>query len=215
MTIDLQHWCADTSDPREYLHKPWRDSGWLYATNGHLALRIKDNGDDTIPARDKHPDVGAMFRKYMDDRACEFLVMPPIPEPEKCSHCGGTGFVHAVKCPDCTDGEFTHGDYEYACKNCAGSTAGGGWVDSSADDPKAQRVACDHCDFHGYPLLRNGATQMGNALYATVYLWALSQLPQCRICPGDPARVNFDAPREVPAIFIFDGGQALLMPRKE
>lgn len=213
--LDLQRFCADENDPREYLQKPWRDGGWVYATNGHLVLRIPDNGAPDTPERtDKHPAVPAMFRKYLEDRACEFLVMPSIPEPNKCTHCGGAGFVWAKNCPDCVDGEFTHGDYGYDCKNCMRSAAGPGKLDADKGDKGAKREPCAHCDFNGYPLNSNGGTQIGTAHYATVYLWTMAQLPECRVCPGDPARESYDAPREAPAAFIFDGGQALLMPRR-
>ena len=213
--LDLERFCADQNDPRSYLHKPWRDGGWVYATNGHLVVRIADNGARDTPERtDKHPNVREMFRKYIEDRACEFLVMPPIPEPKKCTHCDGTGFAWAKNCPDCVDGEFTHGDYDYDCKNCMGSVAGPGKLDARQGDKGAKREPCAYCDFHGYPLNSNGGTDIGAAQYATVYLWELAKLPQCRVCPGDPARTNYDDPREAPGAFIFDGGQALLMPRR-
>ncbi len=217
MNIDLQRFCANENDPREYLRAPWRDGGWVYATNGHLVVRIRDDGAESIPARSsRHPNAAAMFRKHIEDRSCEFMVMPPITEPDKCTHCGGAGFVSAIKCEDCVDGEFTHGDYEYTCKNCCGSAAGPGWADAYEKYPSAQRVPCAHCDFMGYSLNRNGATNIGGALYSTVYLWALSLLPQCRICPGDAAYSCLGTgARETPAALIFDGGQALLMPRIE
>lgn len=213
--IDLQRFCADQRDIRTYLHAPWCHDGWVYATNGHLVVRIPhDGGEYTAAIAGKHPDVAGMFRKYITERNCEFLVMPPIPEPAQCTHCDGTGWTWAKNCPDCVDGEFTHGDWEYDCKNCVGSVAGPGRLDAEKGDEGAKREPCAHCDFNGYPVLKNGGMDLGQSHYATVYLWHLAQLPQCRVCPGDPARSNYDAPREIPGAFIFDGGQALLMPRR-
>jgi hypothetical protein len=215
MSIDLHRYCATESDPREHLRAPWRDGSWVYATNGHLVIRVPAAGLEAPERSDKHPDTAALFRKYIEDRPCDFLLMPPLAEPEKCSRCDGAGFVYAIACPDCTDGTFWHGDWQYDCQNCAGTAAGPGWVDAAKDAPRAQRRPCDHCDFNGYHVGHGGATQIGEAHYATVYLWELAKLPQCRICPGDPAYANRqDGQRDAPAALIFDGGQALLMPRR-
>jgi hypothetical protein len=217
-TPDLRRFCATEPDPRKYLHEPWRDDRWVYATNGHLVVRVPYT-DQAVPERtSKHPNVADMFKRVIDDRACEFMVMPPIPEPDKCKHCDGVGFVWSAKCPDCVDGEFVHRGWTYDCKNCQGSDAGPGRVDVREGDHNAERTPCAHCDFNGYELNRNGGTQIGEAHYATVYLWFLAQLPQCRVRPGEPAHNYFheDGKRkpEVPAAFIFGGGQALLMPRR-
>lgn len=40
--MDITKFCA-TNDPRSYMHKPMRHDGYLYATNGHIAVRIADD----------------------------------------------------------------------------------------------------------------------------------------------------------------------------
>lgn len=212
MTINLQRFCATEADQREHLRKPWRVGKWVFATNGHFAVRVPASDypdvDDGLPG--KHPDVGAMFDKYLDGR--EFLLMPPLPDVTDCSACGGQGWVFARKCGDCVDGEFTHGEWEYDCKNCQGSAAGPGWIKVDGDSNGAEKRICDMCDGLGKPLGSNGASQIGDAHYMNVYLHIFAALPQCRICPGSPARENYDAPKEVPAVFLFDGGHGVLMP---
>ena len=37
--MDITKFCA-TNDPRSYMHKPMRHDGYLYATTGHIAVRI-------------------------------------------------------------------------------------------------------------------------------------------------------------------------------
>lgn len=40
--MDITKFCA-TTDPRAYMHKPMRHDGYLYATTGHIAVRIADD----------------------------------------------------------------------------------------------------------------------------------------------------------------------------
>jgi len=40
--MDITKFCT-TNDPRSYMHKPMRHDGYLYATNGHIAVRIADD----------------------------------------------------------------------------------------------------------------------------------------------------------------------------
>lgn len=40
--MDITKFCA-TIDPRSYMHKPMRHDGYLYATTGHIAVRIADD----------------------------------------------------------------------------------------------------------------------------------------------------------------------------
>jgi hypothetical protein len=210
--IDLHKFCADERDSREYLRAPWRQGEWVYATNGHLVVRVPAAAmPDAVEGGPLHPNTAAMFAKHLESGDREFLPMPAIAEPDKCKHCGGKSVMWAAPCPDCEDGALWHGSHEYDCKNCHGSDAGPGWVDSSKDNPEAKEHHCGACDFRGYSLRINGSQQLGEAHYANVYLWHLAQLPKCRICPGDTAEKGAQAG---PAALIFDGGQALLMPTR-
>lgn len=216
--IDLHKFCAGERDPREYLRAPWRQGQWVYATNWHLVIRVPAAAmPDAVEGGPKHPNTAAMFAKHLESGDREFLPMPAIDAPTVCGYCGGKVKVWAVTCPDCEDGTFMHGDHEYDCKNCDGSDAGPGWLDSSNDNPEAVEKQCHHCDFNGYSLVGNGCQQLGPAHYANVYLWHFAQFPKCRICPGDPVPIpGFIEPagRPAPAAFIFDGGQGLLMPTR-
>lgn len=214
--MDLQQFCATASDPREYLRKPWRSGQWVFCTNGHLALRVPASASPEAGEgeRGKVPDLGAMFKKWLEDRDCEFLVMPPLPEVRKCGTCAGTGKVWAAPCSDCKDGTFTHGWHEYDCKNCDRSKAGPGWIDADQGHPAAQHLPCDSCGGVGYPLRQTAPVQLGAAHYDAVYLRMFADLPQCRVCPGAAARTTFDGPPEAPGLFLFDGGHGLLMPTR-
>ena len=56
--MEITKFCA-TADPRAYLHKPMRHDGYLYATNGHIAVRIADDpaiDAGPMPTRDQKTD---------------------------------------------------------------------------------------------------------------------------------------------------------------
>ena len=66
--IDLQRFCANESDPRPYLRAPFKRGSWVYATNGHVCVRVPAA---TMPAAtecDKAPPAHNLFKKHMEDR---------------------------------------------------------------------------------------------------------------------------------------------------
>jgi hypothetical protein len=209
--IDLQRFCANESDPRPHLRAPFKRGSWVYATNGHVCVRVPAATMPSVTECDKAPPAHNLFKKHIEDRACEFLVMPPLKAHRICSACYGKGFVFASKCPSCTDGMFDHYGMTYDCLYCDDSKAGPGWVDT--EDESATRRPCDSCDGLGADMRENGNVRLGESTYSLVYLNWLAKLPQVRVCPGSPA----DAPSadQIPAVFIFDGGHAILMPRRD
>lgn len=214
MSIDLQRFCANELDPREHLRAPWLFGEWVYATNGHLAVRVPAASRPDITATpEKAPKAEPLFTAAFE-RAGEFLQMPNV-EKKRCPHCRGAGRLHAIPCTGCDKkrlGEFEHDGHWYDCQTCVDSPAGAGWLDVEADHPRAQPRPCDPCD--GLGLQRDDTpTRIGDAIYATRYVAMLSDLPSVRIKAGDPASEQW-SPQPVAAALIFDGGQALLMPRR-
>ena len=117
MSIYLRHFCANKYEVRVGLRKPWRDGAWVYATNGHMIVRVPANVQDA-PLRDSEtqpknpPD---MFSKFLDGMDGEFLLMPPLPEDVPCPTCAGTGEIDegiygTDECPSCfaTKHSFTY-----------------------------------------------------------------------------------------------------------
>lgn len=204
MSIDLKRFCA-IDDPRPHILKPWRFYGWVYATNGHVCVRIPDNGMPDTPERtSKHPAAHELFARWFGDGP-EFAPMIELPEPETCRHCDGIGAFAAKPCEAC-DGEgfFFHAGMQYDCKSCDSEDIEEGWVivdDEGAARPGATMKVCRHCwgrkvTMHKVPL--------GDSEYELAYLLWLAELPGCMY------RTNG---MTSPAAFKFDGGQALLMPR--
>ena len=208
--IDLNRYCAKGSnDPRAYLHKPWIEGDWAYATNGHLIVRVpRDDCPDAVPRTDKHVKGQHLFERYIDKAVGEFVVMPDQTEPQTCRVCRGKGMVFGALCPDCDDGEFDHGNHTYTCKNCEDSKIGPGYIDSDEDDGK--EMSCADCRGHGKYAERYESVEVLGALLDPIYAWWMSLLPQVRV--RNSARSPEDT--ATPVAFIFDGGQALVMTRR-
>jgi hypothetical protein len=212
VSIDLQRFCASDLDSREYLRKPWRAGEWVYATNGHFAVRVPAADFPDVAEEPKAPNkVSALFDAH--SQPGEWLSLPQVPALRACLSCGGKRFQFAVKCEDCDEeGEFKHGDHYYACKNCEDSLRGPGWLSAAESEPGATRRGCDACYGFGY---RHGSDVgyafIGGISYDEAYVAFLAaHLPNARIRPGSDAGVT----PAVPAVLTFDGGQALLMPRR-
>lgn len=203
---DLQRFCA-IDDIRAYLLKPWRLDGWVYATNGHICIRIPDNGapdtPDYIPG--KHPKAHDLFTKYFAD-GDEFKPMPSLPAAQTCTHCKGIGAYPAKPCAACNgEGSFMWHGMEYDCKSCDSDDIEAGWVITDVDGgPLTEGTTlkvCNHCWGRKMKMCKH---PLGDAEYELAYLHWLAELP------GVTYRTNGAT---LAAAFNFDGGQALLMPR--
>ena len=211
MNIDLQRYCANDSDYREHLRQPWRAGEWVYATNGHLAVRVPAASFPDARECAKAPvSIGDLFARAFDRKdPGDFRPMPKLQPLVMCSECKGRGRLHSIKCPDCDDGEFLHGRYSYDCKECKDNPAGPGRLECASGEEGATEAACPSCYGLGYQSWVNGAAKVGDAHYSAVYLHMLAELPQVAICPGEPAGTVI---RPTAAALSFDGGQAILMP---
>ena len=128
--MDITKFCAP-GYIRSDLKKPMRHDGFLYATTGHIAVRIEDD-----PAIEAEPMPASLQNGVLQDMATDTTdrTWRPVPQvngavAKPCAYCDGTGRV--VKCPDCDgDGEFEHGDHTYECKACDAS----GWGPAPSKD---------------------------------------------------------------------------------
>ena len=100
--INLQQFCS-TELGREYLHTPFARNGRLYATNGHILVRVKH---DASPAgHPKAPDAEKLFPNPPPAVVPLPMVELPAPEPEPpCEVCNGTGQDDGQVC-FCCDGD--------------------------------------------------------------------------------------------------------------
>ena len=112
--IDLRPFCANKYEIRTGLHKPWRDGAWVYATNGHMMVRVPAESLQDAPLRDaasQPANAPTMFRTLLENMSGEFLLMPPLPDDLVCDFCDGGGADDdGDECPECfgTKHAFTY-----------------------------------------------------------------------------------------------------------
>mgnify|MGYP003480223639 CR=1 FL=1 len=101
--IDLTKFCANKTEVREYLQAPFQLGECVYATNGHLAVRIPR---DEAPHITEHPSAPKSAQKLFDDTFAlegEFAALPApdsLPANRTCTDCGGTGIEPASEDED-------------------------------------------------------------------------------------------------------------------
>lgn len=201
--IDLMRFCANDTDLREHMRAPWLHDGWVYATNGHVCVRVHPgHAEPCEPATDKHPKAYRLFSQWMADDLGAFSDLPKLPARVKCCACKGAERFHVIKCPDCDGGEFTHGRHAYECQECAGEFVQPGWLTTGAA-MATKTMACNQCFGRGDEM---AAVDVGAVVAEAIYLRWLAALPGIKVRPHGA----MDA-----IAFTFDGGQALLMPRRE
>jgi hypothetical protein len=164
MPINLQRFCGNEWEVRQWLRNPFKMGACVYACNGHIALRVP---------RDEFPDVGEnehaaksvvrLFEEALNDtHDTSFAPIPDLPPNETCGSCKGTGR------------EWTEGETD-SCFDCNGLGVA-----------------------YAYRLV-------GDAGFNSEYLRWLHELPNARIATRGEKN---------PALILFDGGQALLMPMR-
>lgn len=107
--INLLQFCSD-EEWRPYLRKPFRHDGYVYATNGHILVRVPD--DDRYEAHGKINPAKAMVGfDAADFMPAPQVIIPPKIEPKRveCIDCAGRGKEH--DCPDC----------DCTCETCSGN----------------------------------------------------------------------------------------------
>jgi len=104
--IDLQKYCS-TELFKLYLHHPFSQSNYTYATNGHILVRVPLRPD---VEKQKKPNVSSVWPKYEPTAWIAPLTFD-FPEPESlpCKDCYNGGRVH--DCPGC----------ECVCQKCGGT----------------------------------------------------------------------------------------------
>ncbi len=105
--IDLMLYCATKADSRKALQQPFRFGPYVYATNGHIAVRVTADGMDYPEG----VELGQRIDAMMDEgpEAADQYVPVPVPadpwmivcpdclgekrEPQECPDCHGKGEV--------------------------------------------------------------------------------------------------------------------------
>lgn len=195
----LGRFVAGRDDIHEYMRAPFSRGEWIYATNGHIAVRVPKAVGITADESDKLAKIDELFAASKRD---DFIDLPELPAAEKCPTCNGSGIGY--KCPECDGkGEIEHGRHTYGCKECGGS----GQVDDGCD---ADKEPCVECDGDGES--RYKAVKVGNWHYDRRYLAMIEKLPAVKFAQRDEGPKDFED--AAVAYFVFDGGEGVLMPMR-
>jgi hypothetical protein len=112
MAIDLNPFCATKLDnpERPYLHNPFSDGEWTYATDGIVLVGVPVvsgmEGSLAAPRAKANALINSIVQIPFSPLSLDGLP----PEPVACSTCNGRGRLH--DCPDC----------ECTCEDCDGKT---------------------------------------------------------------------------------------------
>jgi len=202
--IELADFCADCvyhrGSKKLDFRAPFLQSGWTYATDGSVAIRISADQEQGQRAIAHLPEVGAL--PYWQLESGRWRNWPPRrwiehPRCDWCPICEGTGYLRPRKdCPRCNGwgGCGWEGGAELPCEICRGSGYAG--------------HKCPYCDGSGHAAGRPTVQQVGPAAISGRYDLILRKLPDLRWQPASGA-----GPAELlPLRFRFSGGDGLLMP---
>lgn len=116
--MDLQVFCDPTAN-RFAIGKPWVFGGWLYATNGRIAVRVPSSEPDSAPEELSFVKGYELFGNFRD---CP-IDWPTLPHiAVACRECNGTG-RKLITCATCKgDGQhYCDCGNEHDCGHCGGS----------------------------------------------------------------------------------------------
>jgi hypothetical protein len=205
--IDLISFCQ--TDGSKAINTPWSEGDYTYASNGHLLVRVPRRED--VAEKIEAPNIaGTSLGAGLDKTPAEWVDVPRlVVAPDDCPECKGTGKQY--NCPECEGEGEVHlstdwSDYgEETCETCGGNgqLSKDQWLRLM---PKGSNPAGENCySCNGIGKKYEGkAVEVGKGLFTDTLLAQISILPKCKIGVVDKLS---------PAIFRFEGGDGLLMPR--
>lgn len=98
--LDLQRFCADDTDQRHYLRRPWSRDVYTYASNGCIIMRVPRIVGVRTNAKAPDPT------KLMKQKPGEWFPVPKtrMPPEVTCELCEGSGrepYDKRYKCAEC------------------------------------------------------------------------------------------------------------------
>ena len=196
----LQMFVAGADEYRAYLCSPWRSGDRIYASNGHVLVRLHADGMQapTLP-KGVGPDPRDVDRLFEVTPLSGFVAVADVIADLVCQTCRGSGKRRFRHCDECNgQGEFQRGGHVYACLGCEGAG-------DIPDDSGYTMRACADCRGYGVDYLRTttDAVTIGPARFGIRYLGMLARLPGAEIAAVGAA---------APAVFRFRDGEGLLAP---
>lgn len=105
--------CVAASSVSYNVSTPWISDGWVYATDGRIAIRtatdlVDADTVETLRALDEKPgprprvaDIDRVFRLDHEIREESTPIPDSVTEKATCDECGGNGICHGSECDEC------------------------------------------------------------------------------------------------------------------
>lgn len=198
--MNLLDFC-DSNDPRTYIQKPFYANGYLYATNGHIAIKVDNNPEIDIDSIKAPDGVCQAIDNYINSAQMDSLIdvcTLQIPLLEKCQ-CQTQQQEKEVDCDDCDGkGYFYYGEnnHIYQCEECCSS----GKVPSGT-------YLCAYCTGSGF---KKDSVKVGDSLIDGRYIRMITQLPKSKITTiPAPNKTTYKGCKA--HVFTFLGGAGVVM----
>lgn len=179
---------------RYQIDAPWKHADYVYATDGRVAVRVRDTSNRPEPDSSMVPPAYKVFANFPPICETPLPVLALI--KVKCDDCRGRGFV-LIYCSEC------HGTGEVECDKCGHATS----CDDCNDGKVRSNKPCPMC-VDGKVDSTDDA-KIGENLIAGKYLALLSTLKNIRF---GAAKINAPVP------FTFDAlgglGEGIIMPTR-
>ncbi len=201
MEIDLLKFCA-REDGRYKISQPFfRGDGWKYATDGVYCVRVKSDGEKT-PDSIKADELFKAETMASESVPIDESLFVPMLETDKSAHingikcfrCAGTG-RESKDCPTC------NGCGSVECDKCGHDLE---CFECNNGKIVVSNNQCMHC-IQGVRYADIAFAQ-GVRVDGSRLKYMMLNLPNLRVLPA-----SF-IPDHRPIAFVFDGGEALLMP---
>lgn len=212
--INLKPFCSTNKDG---LHEPFSISGYTYATNGQVAIRV-DRREGVAEGGPKEPHkIESLFAAAENDTfaAADHLRALPKQADSYCKSCRSVGKL--VECETCNGTGEHECDCEHCEEDCDDCKGKGGipYIPDRSDITGRKLIDCSDCEGTGRNFDKR-TVDLGSGLWINAdYLSRVLALPGPLRVSQPSFTINPDWGNRrsyAPVAFKFDGGMVLIMP---
>jgi RecJ-like exonuclease len=191
----IQKFC-EICDTRGF-DKPKYFNGFIYATNGKIAIRVREDSESENDKNGEFDIVGAIEKLLKKESEKEYIPLDiELPARVKCDDCKGTGEI--TQCPKCNGTgtvECPTCGHDMECEHCDGDGYG---------SPSDETIMCKKCNGTGE---KSFPVAIGKTYFDRKYLALLQSLP-------GPVEIGIDPDPFETALFRYPEGSGAIMPMK-
>lgn len=200
-TEQLKAFCANLSDPRDYLKRPMQCGDEVVATNGQIMCLVPGKGNAGLSGRAPSSVTESLHRMPWNTTTHPVDLVADS-DAKLCNPCKGTGKTRKSTCPECDGDGIVDAETDYStyygleCNTCDG--------DGTVNSPHGVSLNCERCHGTGkYPETDCVFLNDLNTPIQRCYWNLIKDLPGLTVGehPGHALMV----------IYRFDGGRGAVM----